>query len=241
MSKSIDAYSDGERVRRYDSDMDLMHPLRHKMVEVALEVLPFASDAALNCLDLGSGTGFFTQRFLTAYPNASVIAVDGSGEMNSLAAARLGDLTERTRLVTSSFETLAGKVSDRLDVVFTAYALHHLSAAAKREVLAGVVGLLEPGGWYLSADIHSNPSPEIEKRIQQVRVAGILERNQGRDERFDSADKIRAFLDGLEDSEGDQPLPVEEDIELLQGAGLANATIFWKEYREAVIGGSVVA
>ena len=48
---------------------------------------------------------------------------------------------------------------------------------------------------------------------------------------------ISEFLDGLEENEGDQPLTVDEDLQLLRACGITNATVFWQEYRELVMGG----
>lgn len=58
-TNSIDAYDLPERVRTYDTDMEIMHPLRWKMIEIALEVLPFRATEYVNVLDLGVGTGCF--------------------------------------------------------------------------------------------------------------------------------------------------------------------------------------
>jgi hypothetical protein len=63
-SDSVEAYDLPERVRRYDADMDIMHPLRWKMIEVALELLPFHQTRSLMALDLGVGTGVFSKQFL---------------------------------------------------------------------------------------------------------------------------------------------------------------------------------
>lgn len=41
---SIDACDPPDRVARYDADIDIMHPLRHKMIEIALQVMPFRFD-----------------------------------------------------------------------------------------------------------------------------------------------------------------------------------------------------
>ena len=65
---TIAAYELPVRVASYDADMDLMHPNRHKMVEISLEILPFDPHAAITALDLGTGTGFFAQRFLGKFP-----------------------------------------------------------------------------------------------------------------------------------------------------------------------------
>ena len=52
--RSIEAYDFPERVVSYDADMDLMHPNRAEMVEIALEVLPFDPLADFMALDLAA-------------------------------------------------------------------------------------------------------------------------------------------------------------------------------------------
>ena len=56
-SDIVRAYELPERVRTYDADMDIMHPLRWKMFEIGLEILPYDETQALDVLDLGVGTG----------------------------------------------------------------------------------------------------------------------------------------------------------------------------------------
>ena len=51
-SDSVQAYDLPERVRRYDADMEIMHPLRSKMIDIALATLPFEKSFALRALDL---------------------------------------------------------------------------------------------------------------------------------------------------------------------------------------------
>jgi 2-polyprenyl-3-methyl-5-hydroxy-6-metoxy-1,4-benzoquinol methylase len=239
MSKSIQAYSDEERVRRYDADMDLLHPNRHKMVAVALEVLPYSADEELVAFDLGIGTGFFTERFLRKYPRATVVGVDGSEAMITLARTRLHGVRDRVRLIGASFEDLRSESfgGEDLDVVFSSYALHHLDVATKRRVVTGAVDRLKTGGWIFNADLVSSRYREIEQIIQGIRVLGIESRNAGVDPRFRNATRIGAFLNELEDGEGDQPLTMAEDIHLLRQSGIANATVFWQEYDEVVYGG----
>ena len=239
-SKSIDAYSDEERVHRYDTDMDLMHPNRHKMIDVALEILPFDSQDTIVALDLGVGTGYFALRFLDAYPHATLIGVDGSEAMIRMASSRLSRVIDRVRFVTSSFDTINTTLGDdRLDLVFSSYALHHLDSDGKAVVLKATIERLRPGGWFLNADLVSNNEPVIERIVQDVRARGILSRNAGNDPRFDDLKRIREFLGGLEETEGDQPLTIEEDLRLLRQCGINNATTFWQEYREVLYGGFV--
>ena len=95
--------------------------------------------------------------------------------MIELAKARLTSLASRVQFVIGDFRQLqelapgAGSV----DVVFSAYALHHLNRADKETVLREVVELLVPGGWFVNADLIVAGSPELESRLQEIRVTGM--------------------------------------------------------------------
>lgn len=237
--KSINAYSLGERVAAYDADMEVMHPNRSKMVQIALEVLPFEPDARLKGLDLGIGTGYFTERFLEAFPRSKVYGVDGAGAMVDLAKARLGSRGKNVDFRVGDFRDLGELLADvgNIDVVYSSYALHHLTRREKGSAVREAVSLLRPGGWFVNADIIAAEVPDVENRIQEIRVKGIVERSRGVDPRFADHEATRRFLDDLEANEGDQPLTLKDDLRVLRGAGLGNVTVFWLEYREAVIGG----
>ncbi len=237
-NQGITAYDVPKRIASYDRDMDLMHPNRHKMVRVALELLPFEPNHEFLALDVGSGTGFLTQRLLEAFPNARVIAVDGASSMTETATERLGPRAGSVDFRTGDFRDLdlLLKPGETGAVVLSAYALHHVDHAAKVEVIRRCLDFLEPGGWFLNADLIVAESERLESRIQELRVAGIVHR-AGLDTRFNDPLKVRAFLDDLEANEGDQPLPLVEDLEILREAGLKHAGVFWSEHREAVTGG----
>ena len=135
--RSIAAYDVSQRVKTYDVDMELMHPNRSKMVQVALEVLPFPKTAALRAIDLGIGTGYFSERFLNKFPNSHILGIDGAQAMIELAKARLASLASRVEFVIGDFRKLQELApdADMVDVVFSAYALHHLSPPDKEMVL----------------------------------------------------------------------------------------------------------
>jgi tRNA (cmo5U34)-methyltransferase len=238
-SKSIAAYDVLQRVKTYDADMELMHPNRSKMVQISLELLPFPKTAALRAFDLGIGTGYFTERFLNNFPNSRVLGIDGAQAMLELAKARLESLASRVEFVTGDFRNLRQLVAGTgtADVVFSAYALHHLSRPDKETVLKHIVQLLVPGGWFVNADLIVADSPELQSRFQELRVAGIVERAGGADSRFADSESTRQFLADLEKNERDQPLTLTQDLDLLRSSGLKNVSAFWLEYRELVSGG----
>lgn len=237
-NQTIAAYNLLERVARYDNDMNWMHPNRSKMVEVALEVLSLPLDSPVVALDLGTGTGWFAHAFLSRYPSSRVIAVDGARAMIELARARLKDFEGRVDFVLGDFRDLGHLLGPRQgQLVFSSYALHHLTRQEKLEVIQQALAFLEPGGWFLNADLVVSASPRIETRIQEIRINGIVERVAGQDSRFSTAADTRKFLDELELKDQDKPLTLTEDLKILAQSGLTDASVFWLEYREAVIGG----
>src|SRR6476660_5177090 len=173
---SIAAYDVSQRVKTYDVDMDLMHPNRSKMVHVALEALPFPKTASLRAIDLGMWTGYFTKQFLNNFPNSRVLGIDGAHAMIELAKARLKSLAARVQFVIGDFRKLQELApgAGTADIVFSAYALHHLSRTDKEKVLRQVVELLVPGGWFVNADLIVADSPELESHLQQIRIDGIV-------------------------------------------------------------------
>lgn len=237
--ESIAAYDLLERVENYDRDMDIMHPNRRKMVETALEFIPFNRDKALHVLDLGSGTGYFSGEMLKEFPNCTITAVDGAQSMIELSRVRLKEFESRTRYFVGDFRKLTEIVpaQERFDVVLSSYALHHLEKDEKRDVAAQAVSLLNPEGWFLNADLIINSNAAVEKRIQELRIDGIVGRAGGADSRFRDTELTRTFIDDLESNEDDKPLSIFEDLEILRESGLGNVSVLWLEHREVVICG----
>jgi tRNA (cmo5U34)-methyltransferase len=234
----IASFSRREQVASYDRDMTLMHPNRDKMIEVALQALPFPCDEPLTALDIGAGSGIFTAAFLARFPGSRVMAVDGAAAMVELAKARLGARQRQVEFHIGDFRGLRTLLGGRKGhVAFSSFALHHLDRADKLAVIRSAAAFLEPGGWFLNADLVVSESPQLEARIQALRVAGIVERAAGIDPRFATAASTRQFLDALEAAHHDRPLTLAEDLQILKEAGLAHSGVLWAEHREAVTGG----
>ncbi len=237
--ESIDAYDVPDRVASYDADMEVMHPNRAKMVELAVEFVPFPQDAEITVLDLGVGTGFMTRHLLEAYPRARVIGVDGAPAMIEMAKLRLGSMAERVDFRVGDFRELGTLVrkDETAATALSSYALHHLDRDAKTEVIRQAVDLLEPGGWFINADLIVATSSGVEARMQQLRVDGIMRRAPPGDRRFADEKATRRFLHDLEAEEGDQPVTLQQDLEIMTSAGLEEGCVLWLEYREAVSAG----
>ena len=238
-SPSVQAYDVSARVAAYDADMDLMHPNRHKMAEVIAAVLAASAPEPRLVVDLGTGTGFLLDKLLRRFPNCRAIAIDGSAQMMASAKSRLGELAARVEFVVADFRQpeAFGLAADSADAVVSAYALHHLNLEEKARVAASCRTVLKRNGWFLNADLVAAEDDFLERLTQDMRVAGIVERAQGRDPRFRTAADTRRFIDDLERNECDQPQKESDDLRILSECGYSHVTLFWKETREVVWGG----
>lgn len=59
---SIKSYDTPERIAVYDNEMEIMHPNRSKMTDIALEIMKFERESSFTALELGTGTGYFTRK-----------------------------------------------------------------------------------------------------------------------------------------------------------------------------------
>jgi SAM-dependent methyltransferase len=98
-------------------------------------------------LDLGSGTGVTAANVLARHPGATLTGIDGSEHM----------LQHARRLVPAATFTV-GRLEDPLpdatfDLVVSAFAVHHLVAAAKADLFRRIAGVLDEGGRFVLCDV----------------------------------------------------------------------------------------
>ncbi|MFG3136773.1 class I SAM-dependent methyltransferase [Streptomyces sp. NPDC048211] len=137
-----------------DPDWDVMGPLLEQNAELSSEQYTEAArwiaglpDApkVRRVLDIGSGPGVISCLLAEAFPEAEVVAVDGTPAL----LARTRDRAERLGLgdrVSTLHAELPGELAGlgRADLIWAGNTLHHMGD--QRAVLAGFAALLNPGG-----------------------------------------------------------------------------------------------
>ena len=98
-------------------------------------------------LELGIGTAETARRVRKLYPDAQLVAIDSSPEMLEAARARLPDADLRLARLEDPLP------EGPFDLVYSALAVHHLRAVAKRELFRRVPGVLRPGGVFVLGDV----------------------------------------------------------------------------------------
>ncbi len=106
--------------------------------------------SAVRVLDLGAGTGETSAAVLRVHPAATLVLLDESSGMLELARLRLpADRVERVVVG----DLLGALPAEPFDLVVSALAVHHLTAAQKQALFHAVWSLLPPGGRFVLADV----------------------------------------------------------------------------------------
>lgn len=117
----------------------------------------------VRCLEIGCGTGLFTERFAAA--GAHIVAVDISSELLEIAQRRGLD-PERVEFLQKPFE--ACEVDGPFDAVIGSSILHHLDLALAVEKIRD---LLKPGGVMSFAEPNMlNPQIFLQKNIPWLKA-----------------------------------------------------------------------
>jgi tRNA (cmo5U34)-methyltransferase len=98
-------------------------------------------------LELGIGTGETARRVLALHPHARLTGIDESPPM-----------LERARALLPAVSLVVARLQDPLppfpfDLVVSVLAVHHLTAAEKRDLYGRIAAALRPGGLFVLADV----------------------------------------------------------------------------------------
>ena len=101
-------------------------------------------------LELGTGTGETTRRVLAAHPRARLVGIDASEQMLAVAKDVFADAPAVALELSRLEDPLP---AGTFELVVAALAVHHLDAAAKRDLFVRVAAALAPGGRFVLADV----------------------------------------------------------------------------------------
>jgi len=146
---SIDQAFD-RTVAYYDGWMRKALPGYDDLFTVATAVMPFASDASIRVLDLGAGTGLFSQHVLQKYPNATFVLTDVAAKMLEGAKQRFAEQTGRFEFVIEDYRNLQA-IAD-FDLIISSLSIHHLTDEEKRRLCQQVYTALRKGGAFVNID-----------------------------------------------------------------------------------------
>ena len=163
------------RVKKWHSHVTSAAAFAQVLDRLILLSTPEPTDA---CVDLGAGTGFVTTALAPMV--SSVMAVDISTAMTmSLAERAARDGLQNVSTEVSDLSEFQLPVAS-VDLVVSSYALHHLSDADKRALVARVAQWLRPGGRLVIADMmFGRGASQRDRDILRQKVTALAAKGPG--------------------------------------------------------------
>jgi tRNA (cmo5U34)-methyltransferase len=201
MTKAKEHFND--TADRYEDQIEKIMPYADLFFGITLDCIP---GGRTSVLELGSGTGYVTERILRRNPQARITCIDMTPEM--LAIARGKPELEGVSFIEGDFREVWPE--EQFDLVVTTLCLHHLPDADRARVIHRISTTLNEGGYFINGDIF-RPESEWEERISRNRwrrymvehglpagdAEGMIETRQ---ENFRYIDTLRGYRQKLSDA-----------------------------------------
>jgi tRNA (cmo5U34)-methyltransferase len=183
-------------------------------------------------VELCCGEGLLTEAVLEAYPDCSILAMDGSTEMLTKAQSRLSRFGDRCRcqlfdLASTSWRSF----SPPANAFISSLAIHHLPEPKKQALFKDIHRNLTPGGMLVIADV--------------LEVAGLAGKKLAAEEWDRAVRHLSMELDGddkafnffitegwnmhryLDPEDIDKPSPIFSQLKWLEEAGFTDIDVNW--------------
>lgn len=206
-------------IEYYDDWMKKALPGYSDIFKTAVDCVPFLSGNPIRVLDLGAGTGLFSQFILQSYPLASFTLVDVAEKMLDVARTRFQAETGQFQFEVSDYRNLEKK--NDFDLIISSLSIHHLKDEEKRALFSKVFTSLQPSGVFINVDQVRPETREMRELywhrwLHHVRQAGATE------EQIQSSISRR--------NEYDKDASMSDQISWLQEAGFNSIDCVYKNY-----------
>lgn len=209
----------------YDVDRPKLVPSFDELYGTAMHVIPFTTDAKIQVLDLGSGTGLFGAMIAKAFPAARLHLTDISEAMLAQARQRF----EGNPCVTYSLQEHSSlSATSEFDLVISALSIHHLEDSDKRTLFRKIYEALRPGGMFINVDQALAPTCSGEEQY---------ERKWLEDAKANGASEF-SVTQARERMREDKNALLADQLTWLEEAGFEDVDCWYKRFRFVVYGAS---
>jgi len=209
--------------KKYDSQREFLIPCFNDFYTACL---PFVKSLthAKTVLDIGAGTGLFSQFIHEANPHLKFTLVDVSSQMLDVARDRFeGEDNFEFIELDFSKEPLPGKY----DLVISALAVHHLEDIDKAKLYKNVFDSLNDGGLFINADQVSG----------NTLLFDSLYKYYWREKVSHSGLDHEALVQAFERTKLDKFARLDEQLKWLEKAGFTDVDCIYKNMNFVVFGG----
>jgi len=236
-----------EKWTESDTDLFLQYgkifaPERNEWAKAFAELIPADKEELFTAVDLGTGGGWLAETLLSHYPNAKVIAMDGSEGMLKHTKERLEQYESRLELRQFDLYEDSWLLELQVDVkcFVSSLVIHHLELNGKQQLFHNLYRKLNAGGAVLIADV-VKPASEMSRSWMGKHWAETTKKQSfdydGSLNAYDYFTKEKWNLFDYPDDPIDKPSTLLEQLKALEGAGFSGVDVFWAKSGHAMFGG----
>lgn len=207
--------------RLYDKQRPSLIPCFSDFYGVAVDNINLSTSSP-EILDLGAGTGLFSEFVLQKYPNAKITLVDLSQKMLDIAQKRFSS-NKNINIIQGDFSTFKGE--KLYNAVISSLAIHHLEDKTKVELYNTIFSLLKPDGIFINAEQVAGESEYFSRLYDQEWRRKVENSSLSREEIDASYERIKL----------DKRTPVSIQLKWLRNAGFKEVDCLYKYYDFAVL------
>ncbi|ORX43659.1 S-adenosyl-L-methionine-dependent methyltransferase, partial [Piromyces finnis] len=172
-------------------------------------------------LDIGAGTGLFSNIVLSKFPQAKITLLDVTEKMLDMSKERFkgnDNITYLCQDMANVDESISKSFEGQFDYIISGLAIHHLTNDEKKSVYTKCYQWLKEGGLFINCDQIISPIPELE--AMNVKIWYNKMKESGIEEEAINMVKERSKLDKC--------TTVPHQIELLKEAGFSTCDLLYK-------------
>lgn len=219
-------------------------PARAEQIAAILTLLPFRQADSFRVVELASGEGRLAYAILSAFPHATLLALDLEESMRDETAARLRAFGARASV--APFDMAAADwygLLEGADAVVSSLCIHHLDGPQKQGLFRAIRARLPARGALLIADL-------IQPQRAEARELSATTWDHAAEAASMAQTGSRAGFEAFQATQWnyfrypdpfDKPSPLFDQLLWLREAGFTVADCFWLQAGHAIYGGYVSA
>jgi ubiquinone/menaquinone biosynthesis C-methylase UbiE len=238
MTSEIGWSEDSTQIYRQLADIAV--PDRATQLATMLMLIPFSVKESFKVVELASGEGHLSYAILRAFPNAILIALDGSSSMRDATSNRLAKYGNRATV--GAFDMIQldwHSMLDGADFVVSSLCIHHLDGDQKKLLFNSIENQLSERGAFIIADL-LHPQHDEARRLFEA-TWNQSARNQSLQKTGDT--NLYELFTNRKWNYYTHPHPIDkpsslfDQLQWLSLAGFGIVDCFWLQAGHAIFGG----
>ena len=200
----------------YDNQRKKLIPVFDDFYEIAIESIEIDTKNP-KVLEVGPGTGLFSQMFLNKFTSAKMDLVDLAENMLNIAKGRFSNNPNLDFFLKNILDF---SPNEKYDVAISSLAIHHLNPADQKRLYNKIFNWLKNDGIFVNAEMIAGEN-EFSNNIYEKWIVKKAEDADLEDE---------AKLAAIKRLKLDKKVPISTHIEWLENAGFSHVDCLYKAY-----------